>query len=156
MDKQLDGEPEAYVDDTLRSIGISPRERLAHIESALEKIDQKLDVRFDTVEKRLTAVENAQAGQTSTAVLVSKAQVLAEETAKEATKLADERTKTAADLAKDASAKATVLAEDQKKLDTATDALKIRMDAFDRKLSWYSGAAAVAVFAAGLVGYFIR
>jgi hypothetical protein len=39
----MDGEPEAYVDDSLRSIGISPRERLARIESLLVTMDSKLD-----------------------------------------------------------------------------------------------------------------
>lgn len=39
----MDGEPEAYVDESLRSIGISPRERLARIEQLLVDIGQKLD-----------------------------------------------------------------------------------------------------------------
>ena len=39
----VEGEPEAYVDESLRSIAISPRERLARIEALLVTIEQKLD-----------------------------------------------------------------------------------------------------------------
>ena len=74
-----ENEPEAYRDDTLRSIGISPRERLAHIEAALKNIDEKLDIRFDSVELRLTNVERAQEGQASTAEFVAEAKKLLEQ-----------------------------------------------------------------------------
>lgn len=46
----MEGEPEAYRDDTLRSIGISPRERLERIEKMLETIDGKLDGKVDMTE----------------------------------------------------------------------------------------------------------
>ena len=92
-------EPEAYKDDTLRSIAISPRERLEHIESTLVEISEKLDVRFDSVELRLTKVETVQAGQVSTAEFVTEAKKLADEESKKAAGLADEATKKAAELA---------------------------------------------------------
>lgn len=151
-----DEEPEAYVDESLRSISISPRERLAHIEETLLRIDEKLDIRFDAVEKRISLVENAQAGQASTAEFVAKATVLADEAAKTAATLAKEATETAAGLAKEAASKATVLADDQKKLDAAVKALVVRLDAFDRKIAWYSGAGAVLIFASGILGYFLK
>lgn len=53
----VDGEPEAYRDDNLKSISISPRERLARIEEMLAKIDLKIDFRFDQIDKRVWALE---------------------------------------------------------------------------------------------------
>ncbi len=149
----MESEPEAYVDESLRSIGISPRERLAHIEDALVQIDKKLDVRFDAVERRLNKVEAVQAGQASTAEFVTKATELANEAAKKAAVLADEATKTAAGLAKDAAGKAAILADDQKKFDLNLIALNARLDGFDRKVAWFTGAAAVLVFVSGFIGY---
>lgn len=50
------------MDETLKSIGISPRERLERIEAVLERIDNKLDGKADqstvvAMEVRLKAVE---------------------------------------------------------------------------------------------------
>lgn len=45
----MEGEPEAYVDDTLRSAGISPRERLERIENILTRMDEKLDNKADAL-----------------------------------------------------------------------------------------------------------
>ena len=156
-------------DDTLRSIGISPRERLAHIEAALGKISEKLDVRFDAVEHRLSAVETAQAGQTSTAEFSAKAADLADTAAKKAADLADAATKKAADLADAATDKAADLAQAQKALaqDVANFQLRLesfhevhvafdaRQNSFDRKVAWFGGLGAALVFAAGIIGYFI-
>lgn len=141
--------------DDLRSISISPRERLVHIEEALVKIDAKLDLRFDSVEKRLTKVESIQAGNASTSEFVAKATELADAAAKTAANLADEATKTAAALAKDAATKASLLAEDQKKFDLALTAVQARQDRFDRKVAWFGGLGAALVAASGLVGFFI-
>jgi len=152
----VEDEPEAYMDDTLRSIAISPRERLAHIEDALIRIDAKLDLRFDAVEKRLSAVESTQVGQASTAEFVQKATVLADEAAKKASALADEQTRTAANLAKEAAGKAVALADDQKDLDLAVKTLTTRLDAFDKKFWTAAGIGAAAVFGSGIIGYFIK
>ena len=43
----MDGEPEAYKDDSLRGISISPRERLERIENLLGVINGKLDQKAD-------------------------------------------------------------------------------------------------------------
>ena len=163
----MENEPEAYVNDTLRSIAISPRERLANIEAEqvsvrellgirFDSLDKKLDVRFDAIERRLTTVETVQAGQASTTDFVQKATMLADEASTKARVLADEATKLAAELAKDASSKAIVLAEDQRQLDTDVKTLTAKLEAFDRKLAWFAGAGAVLVFVAGFVGYFIH
>lgn len=58
----MEGEPEAYVDESLRSIGISPRERLARIETLLVAIEGKLDNKADKadivqLEARIWAIE---------------------------------------------------------------------------------------------------
>lgn len=55
----MDGEPEAYQDDTLRSAGISPRERLERIEHVLERIENKMDTRFGVLEQRVWSLELA-------------------------------------------------------------------------------------------------
>lgn len=151
-----DNEPEAYKDDTLRSISISPRERLAHIEDALLKIDSKLDMRFDGVEKRLTAVENAQAGQATTAEFVREARILADEASQKAKDLADAATKKATDLASGVDAKAVVIADEQKNLASAVEALTVRLNGFDRKFWTAAGGGVVLVFVSGLIGYFIH
>lgn len=39
----MEGEPEAYRDDNLRSAGITAKERLARIEDLLVRMDEKLD-----------------------------------------------------------------------------------------------------------------
>ena len=161
--------PASENDDTLRGIGISPRERLEHIEDALTKIDSKLDTRFDAVEGRLSTVETAQAGQASTAEFLAKARELAEETSQKAAGLADLETKKAAALADTATRKAVDLADQQKALQQEVTNFKMRLEtfhavhvafderqnAFDKKVAWFGGLGAAAVFAAGLVGYFI-
>lgn len=152
----VDGEPEAYGDETLRSISISPRERLAHIEDALAKIDAKLDLRFDSVEKRLTMVEQTQAGQASTEQFVADAKKLADEETKKAASLADAATKKAADLATGVDAKAVVLADQQRDLNTAVEKLGTRLDSFDRKFWTLAGVGTAALFVAGFIGYFIH
>jgi len=58
----MDGEPEAYVDESLRSISISPRERLARIETLLVAIEGKLDSKANKsdiiqLEARIWAIE---------------------------------------------------------------------------------------------------
>ncbi len=53
----MDGEPEAYRDETLRSISISPKERLQRIEEMLVKIDEKMDSKFDVLELRIRTLE---------------------------------------------------------------------------------------------------
>ena len=148
-------------DDTLRGIGISPRERLSHIEEALVKIDEKLDIRFDSVEKRLGAVESTQAGQASIAEFAAEAKKLADEAAKTAAGLADEATRKAADLADSAAGKATALAEDQKKFDLnlvaankRLDDTQARQDRFDRKVAWFGGLGAALVGASYFISYF--
>ena len=143
-------------DDSLRSISISPRERLAHIEEALERIDMKLDLRFGMVENRLTKVENTQAGQASIAELVEKAKILAEAESAKAAGLAKEATDTAASLAKDAASKAATLAEGQKEIDEVVIGLRKEVEAFGRKLSVYAGVGTGAVFVSGVIGYFIN
>lgn len=44
-------------DDDLRGIAISPRERLERIEGVLERIEQKMDMRFDAMEQRVRVLE---------------------------------------------------------------------------------------------------
>ena len=155
-------------DDDLRGIGISPRERLAHIEESLIKIDSKLDIRFDLVEKRLGAVENAQAGQASTAEFLAKARELAEETSAKAAGLAATETEKAVALVDVATQKALDLADQQKNLQQSVTNLEtkisanassledfdVRQDHFDKKVSWGGGIAAAAVFASYFIGYF--
>ena len=141
--------------DDLRSIGISPRERLAHIEAALARIDEKLDVRFDVVEARLSAVESTQAGQASIAEFAADAKKLADEASRTAAGLADEATKKAADLATEVDKKARALASDQSDFNIALTTMKERQDRFDRKVAWFGGLGAALVAASGLIGYFI-
>lgn len=152
----MDGETEAYRDDTLRSIAISPRERLAHIEETLSNIDKKLDTRFDSLEDRIAKVENVQSSQASIAVLAQKAVDLADAESKKAAGLAKTATDTAADLAKDATEKAADLANDQKDLVATVKFLTDRLDIFDRKLAWAMGAGAVLVALAGWAGHLIH
>lgn len=154
--------PEEHV-DTGDDLGISPRARLRHIEEALTKIDAKLDMRFDSVEARLTVVESTQAGQASTAEFVARAAKLADEDANKAKKLADEATRKAAELALSAEAKATVLADEQKSFqtaighfETAVKAFGARLDAFDRKVAWFGGVGAALVFVSGFIGYLVH
>ena len=156
-------------EDTLRSISISPRERLANIELALAHIDEKLDTRFDVVERRLSTVETAQAGQASTAEFLAKARELAEETSQKAAGLAAAETQKAVLLVEAATAKALDLANQHKDLAqsvsnlathistnaTALEDFNSRQDTFDRKVSWSAGLGAAAVFAAAVAGYFI-
>ena len=150
-----------------RSLGISPSKRLENIEHMLTKIDEKMDTRFDSVELRLTKVEQAQAGQSTTAEFVAAASKLASEAAAEAKKLsdekddkakglADEKTALAAGLATTAADKALILADEQRKFDLLLTALVKRQDEFDRKVARYAGAGAVLIFAAGFIGYFIH
>lgn len=156
----MDGEPEAYKDDTLRSISISPRERLERIETMLVKIDEKMDLRFDSVEKRIGAVEATQAGQASTAEFVSKATALAEEASTRAAGLARTETERATALAVDAAGKATLLADGQKDFQTAvtTDlgSFKTRLDTFDRKVAWFAGVGATLIVVSGGIGYLVK
>lgn len=60
-----ENEPET-VDDTLRSIGISPRERLGRIEALLTRMDEKLDNKADAsmvsnLAARISALELSEA-----------------------------------------------------------------------------------------------
>ena len=162
--------PPSGDDDTLRSISISPRDRLEHIEEALTRIDAKLDTRFDSVEGRLSAVEAAQAGQASTAEFLAKARELAEETSQKAAGLADLETKKAAALAADATRKAVDLADQHKALQQEVTNFKMRLEtfhgvhvafderqnAFDKKVAWFGGIGAALVAVSGFIGYFIK
>ena len=153
--------------DEVLSLGISPARRLENIESALTRIDAKLDMRFDSVEARLTKVEQAQAGQSTTAEFVAAASKLASEAAAEAKKLsdekddkakglADEKTALAAGLATTAADKALVLADEQRKFDLLLTALSKRQDTSDRKFWTLAGIGTAAVFVSGVIGYFIH
>ena len=78
----MEGEPEAYRDDSLRSIGISPRERLARIEALLLDITSKLDNKANredllALEARVWKIEVQ--GSTHAAEALTEARRLAEE-----------------------------------------------------------------------------
>ena len=78
----MEGEPEAYRDDSLRSIGISPRERLARIEALLLDITSKLDNKANredllALEARVWKIEVQ--GSTHASEALTEARRLAEE-----------------------------------------------------------------------------
>lgn len=132
-------------------LGISPRTRLRHIEESLIRIDEKLDVRFDGLEKRVGLVETAQAGQASLSEFKVEATRLADEVSKTARDLAETKTATAVTLAAEATAKATTLAIEQETITTNVKAMRTRQDALDRKVAYYAGITLVFATAAGAI-----
>lgn len=114
----MEGEPEAYVDESLRSIGISPRERLARIETLLVAIESKLDSKADKsdivqLEARIWAIE-VHGSHTAT------------EASKAAQALSEER------------------ARDIKEVETELAALREDHHQLKSRIAWIGGALAVA------------
>lgn len=71
-----DGEPEAYKEQDLRSIGVSPRERLERIENLLTRMDEKLDNKADasvvtSLITRISALELSEALGNQTAATLA-------------------------------------------------------------------------------------
>ena len=126
----VDGEPEAYVDDSLRSIGISPRERLARIETLLVTIEQKLDNKasqadFLALEQRVREIETKGTHNIT-------------ESLAEARRLARERI------------------ADLKELEQDFQLLREDHEALGRKIAWAFGALAVAaVGAEAVIAHFL-
>jgi hypothetical protein len=121
----MEGEPEAYVDDSLRSIGISPRERLARIETLLVAIEQKLDNKASqadmlALEVRVREIETKGTRHTAEAMVESR-------------RLAEERL------------------VDLKELEADFAALRMDHEQLGRRLSWALGAVAAAAVVAEYV-----
>lgn len=143
-------------EDDGEDLGISPRTRLRHIEESLIRIDEKLDVRFDGLEKRVGIVETAQAGQASLSEFKTEATRLADEVSTKARELAETDTKKAVQLAAEASAKAVTLATEQETLTNGVKAMRTRQDALDRKVAYYAGITLVFATTAGaIIGKFL-
>ena len=127
----VDGEPEAYVDESLRSIGISPRERLARIETLLVTIEGKLDnkanqVDFLALEVRVRDIET-KGSHAAVAALA------------EARRLAKERL------------------DDMKELEADFQILRHDHEQLGRRLAWALGAvAAAAVLAEAILSTVIK
>lgn len=122
VDSVMEGEPEAYVDDSLRSIGISPRERLARIEALLVTIDDKLSSKASQVDMLALEVRIRK--------IETEGSVHAREAVEEARRLARERE------------------EDLIMLTKEYRQLRSDHEGLGRKIAWAFGALAVAAVGA--------